>query len=173
MNIVNSALGHYEVLGQAAEAEVVIGHSFGTATSEGSVNAAITRLILENSSNRPIIVDRMLVDPLGLGEEELALVVDGPISNTVGQGVGTWGVLEAVQSYMREREMQAALMIAHASHIGRVVMQAEKLGIRSITLPGMPTHFDKDSDQLFTRHPALWVPREVLGSFVLRTQDKL
>ncbi len=57
MNIVQSALGHYEVVGDLAEAELVIGFSFGTRTDEGSPNDSLARLALTLATGRPIVVD--------------------------------------------------------------------------------------------------------------------
>jgi hypothetical protein len=173
MNIVKSAFGHYEAIGDPNEADVVIGHSFGTSTGESSVNRAIADYIVARADERPIIVDRMLVGEFPEGKDQVAHIVDGPITNTLGQGVGTWGVLVEAVPFMRKEGLKMALMVAQAHHIGRVAMQADKLGIDYVIPPDLPDVFDTGSEQIFARSAALWVPREVLGSLVLRAQGKL
>jgi hypothetical protein len=173
MNIVKSALGHYEASGNADDADIVIGHSFGTSIGEGSVNRAIVDYILARANERPIVVDRMLVNEFPKGESQVDLIVDGPITNTIGQGVGTWGVLVEAVPFMKEKGLKLAMMVAQAHHIGRVAMQADKLGISYVVPSDLPDEFDTGSEQVFVRKAAFWVPREVLGSLVLRAQGKL
>lgn len=173
MSILKSALGHYESTGNPADAELLIGHSFGTLTGEGSVNRALATFILEHADGRPIVADRTLVDAFPGRDADVAHVVEGPISNATGQGVGSGGTLLAAQAFMEEHGLSKALMVAHACHVGRVVMQAKKLGIDSIVPDGLPAHFDRNSEQLWTCSLGLWVPREVIGSLVLRAQGKL
>jgi hypothetical protein len=173
MNIVRSALGYYEPMGDPAEADCIIGHSFGTLIDEKSVNRSLANYILEHANGRPIAADRMLVDAFPNGDRDVHHVVEGPISNTTGQGVGSWGTLVGSRVFMENREVRKPLMIGQAHHIGRVVMQAKKLGIDSIVPADLPSHFDPHSDQLWTRSLAMWLPREILGSLVLRFQKKL
>jgi hypothetical protein len=173
MNIVSSAFGHYEVTGDPASADVLIGHSFGTLTDEGSANGSIANFILQNAGDRPIVADRMLVNAFPDLDAAIDHVAEGPISNGVGQGVGSWGTLVEAKDFMKREGLTTALMVGQAHHIGRVVMQAKKLGIDSIVPAGLPDQFDPDSDQRWTRSLGMWVPREVIGSFVLRAQKKL
>jgi hypothetical protein len=173
MNILKSSLGRYEAVGNLDDADVIIGHSFGTSTGEGSVNRAIADFIASRTDDRPIVVDRMLVGEFPEGENQLAHIVDGPITNTIGVGVGTWGVLVEAVPFMHNEGLKIALMVAQAYHIGRVAMQADKLGIEYVIPPDLPDVFDTGSEQIFARSAALWVPREVLGSLVLRAQGKL
>src|SRR4051812_6450018 len=98
MSILKCAFGHYEAVGNADETDCVIGHSFGTVTGEGSVNRSLADFIAANANTKPVIVDRMLANEID--EAKLAHVVEGDISNSVGQGVGTWGVLVEAKSYM-------------------------------------------------------------------------
>jgi 4-alpha-glucanotransferase len=64
-------------------------------------------------------------------------------------------------------------MIAQAYHIGRVAMQAHKLHMDAIIPADLPDGFDQQSDQVWTRSRNMWVPREVLGSLVLKAQGRL
>ncbi len=173
MNIVKSALGRYEPIGNPQDADVIVGHSFGTMTSEDSTNRAIADFAMEAAEGRPIVADRMLVDAFPGKDEDVDFVVEGPISNGVGQGVGSWGTLVEAKAYMEQKDLRAALMVGQANHIGRVVMQAKKLGITSIVPANLPNRFDPQSEQRWTRSMGMWLPREIIGSLVLRAQKKL
>ena len=173
IRVARSALGSYEAIGDPTAADVVIGHSFGTVTSEGSANRALAGFILAHSKGRPVVVDRTLANAFPGGSQHVDHIVEGPVTNVRGQGVGTWGTLVEAKQFMDDEELSLALMVAQSHHIGRVIMQAEKLGIDSIVPPGLPSGFDLGSRQWWTKSKALWVPYEVLGSFVLRKQGKL
>jgi len=173
MNIIRSALGHYETIGNPDDADCVIGHSFGTLTGEGSANRALAHFILDNAAGRPVVADHMLVNSFLHGDDTVSYVIDGPIVNYVGQGVGSWGTLVGAKAFMEQEGLNSALMVAQKHHIGRVMMQAKKLNMLTIAAPNLPGHFDPDSDQIWTRSLAMWLPREIIGSLVLRAQHKL
>lgn len=173
MNIVRSALGRYEASGDPETADVVVGHSFGTVTDVNGANGEIARFILRNASGRPTVADRVLVDAFPGRDEDVDLVVEGSISNAVGVGVGSWGTLVAAKAFMEREGLKTALMVGHAHHIGRVAMQASKLEISSVIPANLPSSFDRESQQRWTRSLGWWLPREVLGSFVLRLEHKL
>ncbi|QQS20119.1 hypothetical protein IPL85_01540 [Candidatus Saccharibacteria bacterium] len=173
MNIIISALGRYEVNGKPDDADVVVGHSFGTLIGEGSANRAIADFALQAANGRPIVADRMLVNAFPNSGEDVDHVVEGPISNGVGQGVGSWGTLVAAKAFMEREGLSSALMVGQAHHIGRVAMQAKRLGIHSIIPANLPNRFDPESEQRWTRSLGMWLPREVVGSLVLRLQNKL
>lgn len=174
MNILRSATGHYEKAGNPADADTIIGHSFGTSTHGESPNGALARFILDNENGQPIIVDRTLADAFPKSTL-LDVVVEGAVSNSIGTVGGSWGILVEAKEYMDGAELTRPLMVAQAFHIGRVAMQAEKIGMRHIIIPeGLPRIFDTESSQQpWTRSVSNWVPREVAGSLVLRSQGKL
>lgn len=173
MSIIGSALGHYEAIGNPADADVLIGHSFGTLINRDSTNGSIADFILQNADNRPVVADRMLVNAFPDRDAAVDHVVEGTISNGFGQGVGTWGTLVEAKAFMKQEGLTTALMVGHAHHIGRIMMQAQKLGIGSVVPIGLPDRFDPGSDQRWTRSIRMWVPREVIGSVVLRAKKKL
>ncbi len=173
MNIVSSALGRYEEIGNPDDADVIVGHSFGTLVSADSANRAIADFALHAAGGRPIVADRMLVNAFPHSDEDVNYVVEGPISNGIGQGVGSWGTLVEAKAFMEREDLKTALMIGQAHHIGRVAMQAKKLGIPLIVPANLPDRFDPESEQRWTRSLGMWLPREVIGSFVLRVQKKL
>lgn len=173
MNILESALGQYEITGNKTDADIIVGNSFGTSTHPLSPNGAIAQFILDNEHGQPIVVDRTLADAFPQSRL-LDIVVDGAVSNTVGSVGGSWGILLEAKEYMEEEGLTHPLMAAQAFHVGRVAMQATKLGMENIVVPkGLPRNFDVGSEQPWTRSLAAWVPREVIGSFVLRRQGRL
>lgn len=173
MNIFKSAIGHYETSGNISDADLIVGHSFGTSTDGESPNGAIAQYILAKEDGQPIIVDRTLADAFPKSHL-LDVVVEGAVSNAMGSVGGSWGILVKAKEYMDEAELSRPLMVAQAFHIGRVAMQAEKIGMKNIIIPEqLPRMFDEASDQIWTRSRRLWVPREVLGSAVLRGQGRL
>jgi len=173
MNIIKSALGKYEASGRAPDADIIVGNSFGTSVHPESPNAAIARFILANEQGQPIVVDRTLADAFPQSRL-LDVVVDGPVSNNVGTVGGSWKVLVEAKKYMDENKLSHPMMAAQAFHVGRVAMQAEELGMTNIVIPeALPRNFDPNSDQFWTRSLGAWVPREVIGSFVLRGQRRL
>jgi hypothetical protein len=62
---------------------------------------------------------------------------------------------------MSQHNMYRGIAIAHAYHVGRVVSQARKMGVELKPYPQLPTEFDPDSAQVWTRNRALWVSREI------------
>lgn len=174
MNILASAVGRYAAVGDPEAADAIIGHSFGTDISDSGVNGQLAKFILGIANGRPIIADLMLVNAFPKAKRNIAHVVDGPISNTFGQGVGTWGTLLEAKDFMDKNGYKLAMQVAHACHVGRVFMQAKKLDMASVVPPGLPRQFDSGSNkQRFTRSLPLWVLREVPGSIILRAQGKL
>lgn len=96
------------------------------------------------------------------------------MSNNVGTVGGSWGILVEAKEYMDDNNLSRPMMAAQAYHVGRVAMQARKLGMTDIVIPeGLPRNFDLTSEQPWTRSLGAWVPREIIGSFVLRSQSRL
>jgi hypothetical protein len=172
MNIVSSALGRYEAVGDPGNADFVVGQSFGTSTERCSPNRAIAAYIEAVAGDRPIVADRTLVeafyDPGRVDE-----VVEGAVSNTTGTEGGSWGILLRAKQFMEETGAERQLLVAQRYHVGRVAMQAARLGIPTIVPDDLPDVFDRKSEQWWTRNRTLWVPREVIGSFVLRSRGQL
>ncbi len=173
MNIVQSALGHYEVTGNPDDADCVIGNSFGTSVGENSVNRLLATLIIVRAKDRPIIADRTLVNAFPDGDAQVAHVVEGPVTNNFNQGVGTWGTLVEAKQFMESEGLEHAMMTGQAHHIGRIAMQSDKLDIRFSVPANLPDQFDSESEQPWTRSLLLWLPREILGSLVLRAQNQI
>ncbi|HEX8762767.1 MAG TPA: hypothetical protein VF733_03325 [Candidatus Saccharimonadales bacterium] len=185
MNILRSALGRYEPMGFPEYADCVIGHSFGTNIGPAGVNAALAGVIAKHAQDKPIIVDEVLAnafsadqrapDLIVTAKTEEDVLVEERVSTTFGRGVGTWGTLLAAKDFMQENQLERPLMVAHAHHVGRIVMQGEHkdMQMSSIVLGNLPRQFDRDSAQWWTRSVALWLLREIPGAKMLRAQGKL
>jgi len=163
----------YVAQGNIAEADCLIGHSYGTSIDTSSVNHQLAGVMQRHADGRPLIADRTLVDAFPNGDTHMAHVVEGMTTNIKARGVGTWGTLVEAQEYMEENGLSQAMMIAQAYHIKRVVKQAAKLGMSSIVPEDLPTDFDKDSDQIWTKSPYLWIPFNALGSLILKRRGQL
>ena len=163
----------YESSGNLTDADCVIGHSFATSINSSSVNRQLANTMLRHADGRPLIADRTLVDAFPEGQNEVAHIVEGPVTNIKAQGVGTWGTLVEAKQYMDDNDLSRPIMIAQAFHITRVVRQAAKLGINSIVPDDLPSNFDTNSDQIWTRSPYLWIPFNALGSILLKKRGQL
>ena len=169
-----SFTGEYPHLGFLAEAEVAVGHSFGTDVTSYGVNRQLAEhLIFHAKDSLPIVVDETLAEAFPSWGRTPDLVTGGAISTAMGGGTGTWGSWLQVRTYMQEQGYGNALIVAQAFHVGRVAMQAMRLGIQPILAPDLPKQFDADSDQLWTRSRHLWRMREAIGIPVLKLKKQL
>jgi hypothetical protein len=163
----------YEQVGNISDADCLIGHSFGTSIDIDSPNAQLAYRMLDLQAERPMIADRTLVNAMVDGDNRVAHIVEGPVTNIRAEGVGTWGVLSEAVQFMQSEGLSAPIMVAQAYHINRVVRQAAKLGISSIVPGELPMHFDKKSEQPWTRTALLWIPMNALGSILLKRRGQL
>lgn len=163
----------YEPLGNIDAGDCLIGLSFGTSTGHGSPNEQLAHQMLDLAVGRPLIADRTLVNAMPNGDTQMAHIVEGEVTDQRMRGVGTWGTLISSLCYMGDNNLFKPIMIAQSYHVSRVVRQAAKLGMPSIVPEGLPTDFDKNSEQIWTRSPYLWIPLNALGSIVLKRRGQL
>lgn len=173
MNIVMSALGRYETSGNPTDADCIVGNSFGTLVSADSVNRALAEYMLEYASDRPTIADSTLAEAFPGGPNQVDHVVEGTASTTTGGGLTSWGILLGAHEFMQNQRLEKALLVAQAHHIGRVAMQAKKIGMGYVVPVDLPTRWDPESAQWWTRSAGLWLPRELLGSIALKARGQL
>lgn len=165
--------GFYTVAGTPDEADCIMGHSFGTDTSEQSVNRQLVSIMKQYANGRPLIADRMLVRADPEGEKAYAHIIDGPITKMDGQS-GTGRALVNARAYMRDNGLAKPLMVAQKYHIDRAVRQAEKLGIRSLVPPGLPGQFDhRRTEQIWTKNRLLFTSFNLLAYVKLRTNGEI
>ena len=125
----------YKPSGNVADADCVIGFSFGTSIDPGSVNRQLALRMLSSAQGRPMIADRTLVNAMPSGGNQMVHVIEGEVTNAKTQGVGTWGTLVSARDFMEAHDLSKPIMIAQAYHVGRVVRQAARLSMPSI-VPG-------------------------------------
>ncbi len=145
-----------------------MGHSFGTSTTEHSVNRKLVDLMHDYANGRPIIGDRMLVSADPAGEQRYAHIIDGPITNARDHRSGTGMALVNAKAYMDQAGLSTPLMIAQKYHIDRVVLQAARLGLSSIVPKGLPGTFDRDSKQFWTKGWLLFIPLNAYAHIKLK-----
>ncbi|HEV7454985.1 MAG TPA: hypothetical protein VGO07_07035, partial [Candidatus Saccharimonadales bacterium] len=110
MSILKSLFGFYEATGISDEADCIMGHSFGTDTSEQSVNRQLVDIMKQYANGKPIIADRMLVQADPEGEEVYAHIMDGQITKMDGQS-GTGKALANAKAYMDKSGLAKPLMV--------------------------------------------------------------
>ncbi len=124
------------------------------------------------ANGRPIIADRMLVQADPEGEKVYAHIIDGQITKMDGQS-GTGKALANAKAYMGKNDLAKPLMVAQKYHIDRVVRQARKLGIQSLTPPGLPGQFDRRSKQFWTKNRLFFIPLNLFAYIKLKMSDEL
>jgi hypothetical protein len=173
----------YKAIGNTDQADCLVVHSFGTSTNAESVNHELALFALNIANDRPIIADRAIVDSLPKSSKKAAMVVAGETATHIKMagkvpmpkigGDGTWGTLKAAKQYMDAHQLVRPLQVAQAWHVTRVSKQAAKLGMNSILPKNLPTNFDTDSGQFWTRSLYFWIPVNLLGSLLLKMRGQL
>lgn len=172
MNVLKPLFGFYEAIGAPHEADCIMGHSFGTDTSQQSVNRQIVDTMKQYANGRPVIADRMLVRADPEGEKIYAHIIDGQITKMDGQS-GTGKALANAKAYMDKNGLTNPLMVAQRYHIDRVVRQARKLDIRSLVPAGLPGQFDRRSKQFWTKNRAFFIPLNLFAYIKLKMDGEL
>ena len=155
-------------------ADVIVAQSFGT-RQEGGSPGKVNSLLAEHAQKLaeyydiPLIAQEEIAD--SLPKNLVHTKVSGDPSSSDGSGLDSWGVLSKLREIMGDETKP--IIVAQAYHIGRVSLQAIKLGMDP-RLPGdMPREFAPESGQWWTRSRGLWVARELPGMAVLKLQKKL
>jgi hypothetical protein len=165
--------GEYEIIGDPAYADCVLGMSFGARDGEPSpVNQLLANVSMEYSE-LPLLLQQEIVDALPDGKVKPVFMIDGQPSTATGSGLDSWSVLLGMREFMDQHNLEQPLLVAQAYHVSRVAAQARRLGMRPIVPRGLPKIFDPESIQSWTRSRALWVPREIVGMGYLAVQGKL
>jgi hypothetical protein len=110
-----------------------------------------------------------------IGQKEVSDYLDNAfasITNPAGY-IDTWDVLTEAKEIMRQNNWHTAILVAHASHISRVIKQAHKLGINFAVAEGLPETWDSNSKQWWTRSRTLWVVREAMAKPYLKLISRL
>jgi hypothetical protein len=170
--------GRYQVIGDPRDADCVVGQSFGASEDgPGHTNEQLAQFIDDHpvASNRPLILQQEVAEAFRAlqPDTEIDHVIVGDPSDLSGGGLDSWEMLWRSIEYMQAHDLERPMIVAQAHHVGRVAMQAVRLGLNPIIPEGLPAEFDKDSTQIWTRSRGLWVMRELPGLAYLRAKDKL
>jgi len=176
MNVIKAVVtGEYEVIGDPCEADCVIGQSFGAAEfGHGRVNKLLARYIIREAfDDTPLLLQNEIADALSTEPRLHDLRIEGKPSTSTGGELDSWEVLRQFREYMDDHNLNRPILVAQAHHVGRLFLQAMKQGMDPIVLAGLPTEFDPDSTQIWTRSAKLWIPRELAGMAYLKAKHKL
>lgn len=110
-----------------------------------------------------------------IGQKEVSDYLDYAFSSITNPNgyIDTWDVLTEAKEIMKQNKWQVAVLVAHASHIGRVKKQATKLGITFIIADNLPDIWDAHSRQWWTRSRTQWVVREAMAKPYLKLIGRL
>jgi hypothetical protein len=175
-NLIRGALtGEYEPRGSVADADCAIGQSFGSSPDGiGLVNDRMAQFVDSDLPARLyLLMQQEIANALEDQGSNANFVIKGDPSTAVGGQLDSWGVLSQAQQHMMERGLNRPVLVAQAHQIGRLTMQAIRLGMDPIVPEGLPTDFDPESTQFWTRNRTLWSIREAVGIPYLRLRSKL
>jgi len=172
MNVlISAATGKYTEIGHPAEADCVIGQSFGASEQgPGYVNELLAKYITDNAyDSLPLLLQSEIALALPENSPSPALVVEGKPSTSSGGELDSWAVLQQAHEFMKENDLRRPLLVAQAYHVGRVTLQAKKQGMSGLIVPrGLPNEFDPDSMQPWTTSRINWAMREIPGIAYLK-----
>lgn len=98
-------------------------------------------------------------------------VFNGQSATNLGEGLGTFGELAQLYEQTRTGEIEGKiLVISQAYNIPNILRQAALLRLPVATQKGYPTSFDMGSNQLWTKHWALWALSSRLRIAILRAK---
>jgi uncharacterized SAM-binding protein YcdF (DUF218 family) len=146
--------GRYHRHGTIADADCVVGFSFGYREAAGEVlpgqsNSLIARFIADHYLSLPLILQWELASALGS-----SLSKTWTIDRHAAQGVylDTREVARQAWEIMRAQGYATALVVAHPHHVARADAVCETLGMRTVVSDGLATvGFDAQSAQRWTR----------------------
>lgn len=176
MNLLRSTLtGEYTPIGNIDEADAIIGASFGAGEHDpGEVNERLAGFVLDRfDATLPLILQQEIataVEDLGGHVDK---TIEGDPSSLMGGQLGAWEVLTDARQYMAENGLKRPILVTQAFLMGRLTVQAVKLGMDPIVPEGLPTEFDPESIQAWTRNRLLWATRELPGLAYLKLHGKL
>jgi len=173
--------GAYHARGNPLEADALIGCAFAQPASEGQfwglanedLAAFISRLGIMRRV--PLLLDRNIARALErkFRGPEPALTFTGEASALTSLNRGTKGELAQSLAYLEAHDLRRPVIVGQAHHIGRIALQAERLGMEPIIPPGLPDRFDPGSVQPWPHGPVAWAIREAIGLPVLHLTGKL
>lgn len=177
MNLLRSAIsGEYEPAGPLNEADVVIGQSFGAGPhgTPGEVNERLASFIIERlDASLPLILQQEISASVEDQGGFVEHTIEGDPSTATGGQLDSWSVLGQARDIMAENGYKRPVLVTQAFLVGRLSVQAARLGMQPIIPGGLPRDFDATSTQFWTRSQAAWMMREIPGMAYLKFTGKL
>ena len=176
MNLVRSTLfGEYEPSGDINTADAIVGQDYGFRQNDpGLVNRNLAGFIYDEL---PDDITTILQQDSAQALEELGrspdVITRGDPSTSTGMQLDSWEVLSRALRAMNERGLSRPIIVGQAHQIGRLTLQAIKLGMNPIIPEGLPATFDHHSEQFWTRNAGAWAVRESIGVPYLKLRGKL
>lgn len=171
--------GNYKTRGDILQGDCWIGCQWGAQASFfwGLVNEASAAYIAQNAPRHaPQLLAPNIARPLQakFAGSKPALIFRNETSDltTIKVEHGTKSELVQALQYMEEHELHFPVIVGQANHVGRIALQAERLGMDPIIPAGLPEMFDPSSAQPWTQGPIAWAIRETIGVPVLRFTNK-
>jgi hypothetical protein len=102
---------------------------------------------------------------------EIVLAFEGPSATNRGENLGTYGELRQYADYSTKHgRYNRPIFVTSGYNMGNIWRQARLLGIGGIIPPNLPRSFDIHSDQLWTKHWALWALTSKLRLHLLEAE---
>lgn len=155
--------GQYAPHGAAKDADCVIAFSFGLegqgeSAKPGKGNEQIAEFAYKHFGKLPKLFQWEVAD---------AYPDDGTVQLRVarhrkeGEYLHTYEVAEQFKTYMTQKGLKRAVLIAHPHHVPRCDAVCRKLEIDTVVPVGLEViPFDSNSSQEWTRSKAAWAERE-------------
>jgi hypothetical protein len=164
--LLRAMTGGYLPHGNVADADCVVAFSFGFRLGEGAVvepgpiNSYLATIIESERGRRPVIAQFEIADALQRQTQHQPYARIGSQSDHY---LDTRAVAEKAAAVMRSAGWRCAMVVAHPNHLSRADATMKATGVDTVVRPGIKPLWDPESEQVWTRNPFVWVPREVLA----------
>lgn len=142
----------------------------------GKVNCELAQFVLERYPGLPVFLSPDAAEAFTQinPDFEPEAVFAGQISaGTLARAGGSWQEMLQAKDLLAERNLAKPILAGQAFHVGRVALQARKLGVDVLLPPGLPRSFDPNSSQWWCRNRVLWLCRELPGQVDLHFKGQI
>jgi hypothetical protein len=142
----------------------------------GIVNEALAQFVTERYANLPTFMSPTVAEAMEIADPDFVPeeVFKGKISaGTLALSGGSWQEMSQAKQMLAERGLSHPILVGQAFHVGRVALQARKLGLDTLLPPGLPKSFDPSSSQWWCRNRAFWPCRELPGRIYLYLKGQI
>lgn len=142
----------------------------------GEVNRELARFVLDRYPELPVFLSRDAAEAFVEinSDFKAETVFEGQISaGTLARAGGSWQEIRQAKELLAERDLEHPVLVGQAFHVGRVALQAKKLGLETLIPPDLPAMFDPKSSQWWCRNRVLWLCRELPGRMALHVRGQI